>query len=330
MAEQNKYFIPEHVDEQIEQITRLSRMYDVDVPPEERLIHDLHIEYEINADADAGSLSRAWTRLAATRQQESITRPGETVELIATQQSVHQQNTPSRKRIWSQRMNILVAAALITFLLGSSIFIFAHASLNHNTLTASRGNRSLAPVLQPTMPPTPTSTQTEATVLTFNPTSTPTATPTPYIAPTPTYCEMIYPSAVTITVVKGTTYAPVTINTTSCGAGAVTVTSSPGIIVLPSTLTYSTPGASAPAKILVTPNITSGTYSATFSSVNGGSPTTITITVKVLIPTPTPSVVVTPSVPVSPTVSVTPVVTAVATPTPTPTPCARIINGKCG
>jgi hypothetical protein len=337
MAEHKNYFTPEYVDEQIEQITRLSHLYDVDVPTEARLIHDLHIAYEKDTNADVHSLNRAWTRLAATRQQEPIALQSETIELVATPPSNHHQNNLSIKRTWSQRLNILVAAALIMLLLGSSIVVFAHASLNKNSSAsiASSDNRSLAPATQPTMPPpTPTPpTHAQSTIQTFNPTATPTPTPTPFIPPTPMYCTTVSPSSLNVTLVKGTVYAPQILNTTFCGKGRVTVTSSPGITVSPKALSYTTFGAYVPVTVSFPSTIVSGTYSVTFTDVNGGfRPVVVPVKVTVLpTPTPTPSLTVTPSVVASvvasPTVSVTPVVTAVATAPQCPT---IALTGKCG
>jgi hypothetical protein len=184
---------------------------------------------------------------------------------------------------------------------------------------------------------TATPTQVQSTVQTFNPTSTPTPTPTPYIPPTPVYCSQVFPAALNVTLVKGTVYAPQTLNTIFCGIGTASVTSSPGLTAAPSVLRYPTFGAHVPVKVSFAPTIVSGTYSVTFTAVNGGHlPVVVPVKVTVLIPTPTPTPTVAPTTPVVITpVATTPVVVptvpvqpTVVQPTAKPTTCSiKNVNG---
>ncbi|HZR41763.1 MAG TPA: hypothetical protein VFB12_16705, partial [Ktedonobacteraceae bacterium] len=122
MTHNHDFFLPERVDEQVEQLSQA----------EAPLIGDLKAYYRIEQQEDRASLERAWKRVSARLPRnrdlsQSPTEPLPIPSLQAPQErTLHMRNhvsEVSREGNFSRRLGVLVAVLVAAVLVGSLVAI---------------------------------------------------------------------------------------------------------------------------------------------------------------------------------------------------------------
>src|SRR5690242_8333670 len=134
--ENREQFLPEIVDERVEQFLQLHRHQQASMAPDEQLVRDLSTLYEANA----GIRERVWQRLVERiASNDATTAPLSAENKKSAQKRIssferhrtmkHENITP--QRIYIQRLNLVAAALLTALVVGSMVWIFTLAR-NHN------------------------------------------------------------------------------------------------------------------------------------------------------------------------------------------------------
>ena len=127
MAEQDEFFLPEDVDEQIE---RVSQFKEGDRRDAEALAY-LRSFYQADARQEQDTLDRIWNRVADATLFEKDTRVGEKelpIQIPQTQYGVRPMGGPPgshpRRTSMMQRLGVLAAAVFLLALIGSMAIVF--------------------------------------------------------------------------------------------------------------------------------------------------------------------------------------------------------------
>ncbi len=142
MNKHDDHFSPDHVDEQIEQLSPSQ------LEPAKDLLRALHLLYEEEKEEDTRSLDRAWSRIAAVDDQQQRNRSQNTVRSIMMKEpgtfSVTPLDRPLRQPL-RQRLAILAAVACLAILVGGAAFLSQTMTNGKNTNTGSGGPGHITP-----------------------------------------------------------------------------------------------------------------------------------------------------------------------------------------
>ncbi len=132
MSEENVFFTPEQVDEQIEQCMQVDA-FQPEPTATTHLIQALRQSYQQETEQDAQTMNRAWMRIEETRHAHSLTQHGqrrrEPIEIQENGQAVISGKAKQREQypFW-QRLQTLAAVALVALIVGSMLLVFHAAS----------------------------------------------------------------------------------------------------------------------------------------------------------------------------------------------------------
>lgn len=132
MSEENIFFTPEQVDEQIEQCVQVDA-FQPEPTAATRLIQALQQSYQQEAEQDAQTMNRAWERIEAARHIHSHAqnrqRRRESLQIQETEQPIISGKTKQRERHpFGRRLQTLAAVALVAMTIGSMLLVFHAAS----------------------------------------------------------------------------------------------------------------------------------------------------------------------------------------------------------
>jgi len=140
-------FLPEHLDQQIEQpAERLA-------PDDQRLVQDLWHAYQGYEQMNTQSLQRVWSRLERERQKQPAPDTARTAPIALSQKEQNMRNTSlsdSTSQSGIRRTLSLLAAGLaIAVLVGSAAFVFNMVGKknNHNNIGSSATQAISTPVV---------------------------------------------------------------------------------------------------------------------------------------------------------------------------------------
>jgi WD40 repeat protein len=158
MANNEHFFTPESVDEQVE---RLSPQHDGSFSTEDEaaryLVKDLHHGYQAQSAERQQTLDRAWQRI----QQRNRLAESPTQGLPVIQQQQRRRSRGNHWTMYSQRLNMIAAVIIACFLVGSMLMVLNIARQGQHTGTAMSTATSVTST--PVLP-----SQTGATVYTYS------------------------------------------------------------------------------------------------------------------------------------------------------------------
>jgi WD40 repeat protein len=133
MAENEHFFTPESVDEQVE---RLSTQHNGRFSPEDEagryLMKDLHRTYQEQSEVHQQTLERAWQRI----QQRNRLAESPTQGLPIIQQEQRRRSRRNRWMMYSQRLNMIAAVIVTCLLVGSLLIVLTIARKGQHASTA--------------------------------------------------------------------------------------------------------------------------------------------------------------------------------------------------
>ncbi len=164
----NDFFIPEEVDEQVEQLSQDLNLSRQRISAKSQLIRDLHLFYRTNSqEEDARSLQQAWQRIT---QDKSYPRPqhiehGQNLP-PGTAQSKHHSSPafPPRQvqhlqhlQQLQHRLNLIAAIAIVAILIGSMVLVVNFVRPKNVTGGSIKATATRKTAYTPTSKPTSSS-----------------------------------------------------------------------------------------------------------------------------------------------------------------------------
>ncbi len=160
MPENEHFFTPESVDEQVERLEQLAKQHDATFPTEDKaaryLLKDLHHAYHVQSEQHQQTLERAWQRI----QQRNRLAESPTQGLPVIQSEQRHRKRGNGWTLYSQRLNMIAAVVIACLLVGSMLIVLNITRQGQHGSTTRSTTTSATPI--PTMP-----SQSGATVYTY-------------------------------------------------------------------------------------------------------------------------------------------------------------------